>query len=185
MRVRIGEQWIAGHPEFQPASWSPAEDINFVGLHEVIPQTGAGFVARSFFDGGNRGVVVRFTTTRLFGGEMEAAAFMYSLFSAEPPHALTGDVFFREDTRLEYTEHKLFEAVVSVTGVTPVGALSLRVHYQVSGGLFGFYRGGGFCLLLNDDNTWLLNDDGSPLLLDQCEVIEAPVEPPYGYYWTP
>jgi len=185
MRVRIGDSWIAGNPEFLPGAWSTAEDISFVGLHEVTPQTGAGFVARSFFDGGNRGVVVRFSVTRLFADPTQAAAFWFSLFSAAPPHPLTGDVFFRVDGPSGYHEQRLIEAVVSVTGVTPIGSVSVRVNYQVSGGLFGFYRAGGFCLLLNDDGTWLLNDDGTPLLLDDCGDEEAPVDPPYGYLWTP
>jgi hypothetical protein len=184
MRVRIEDDWIAGHPEYDPAAWTPAQDITFTGLHEVTPQTGAGWVSRAFYDGGNRGVVVRFNVTRLFANVRDLGAHIKDLFSSSPPHPLTGVVYLRWDDDVGVLEDRLLDAVVSVQSVVPVGALTLRITYEIKGGLINHYAASEFCLLLTDEGFPLVQDDGDYIHLE-CAEIDPPYEPPYGYYWTP
>ncbi len=181
MRIRIenvaGSTWLAGHPDYGPRTWTPAQNEGYTGISEVTPQTGAGWQARKFFDGENQGLIFQFAVTREFTAPRLCRAWIHSHFSGTPPHPRTGDIYFIEEDDEGTTSDVLIDGVLLPLSARLIGANSAQMNYEVRGGLFGVAELSDFYYLLNDDGTPLLNDDATILLNDQDGTGDPPEEP--------
>jgi hypothetical protein len=170
MRIRIENDavstWVAGHPDYAERTWTPAQNIGYTGISEVTPQTGAGWQARKFFDGGNEALIFTFSVTREFTSPRLCTEWIHSHFSGTKPHPRTGDIYLILEDDTGTREDVLLSAVLVTLSARYIGANSAQVNYEIRGGLFGVAELADFGYLLNDDGTPLLNDDGTVLLLD-------------------
>jgi hypothetical protein len=142
MRIRVGDDWIAGHPDYDPAVWSSADEVMFLPSRGGGWQAGAGFVRVQYEDTGNPAFGLRFTVFRTFPNQQAVADWITRLHGRTPPHAWAGVVTLRLDDAVEgAVEMDCGECVISLAGpvrsLGETGRLTQVIPYFIQAGVMG------------------------------------------------
>lgn len=142
MRIKIDDVWIAGHPDYEPGEWTPAQNVIWLPTRSGAWQSGAGWERVGYEDAGCPAFSLRFGVTRAFANARLAADWITSLHSRTPPHPWVGAAVIRFDTEEGGTvEIQAGECVLELA--TPVmslggtGRLTQTVGYVLNGGVLG------------------------------------------------
>ncbi len=142
MRIKIDDLWIAGHPDYEPGEWTPAQNVIWLPTRSGAWQSGAGWERVGYEDAGNPALTLRFDVSRSFDSQREAADWITSLHSRTPPHPWNGEVWVRYDREDGGTvEINMGECVVQMTSppqsLGGTGRLTQTVGYSIHGGVLG------------------------------------------------
>lgn len=167
MIARIGSLWVIGEPtgylERQQSS-ADAEQRTLLRQQQTI--AGTGWAKIQTEDRGNQSVTVEANTTRTFATALDRFAWVNSLSDLNPanhPHPWQADVFLREHHGAAWAEWKMPDAIISIAGLSMVGAVAVSLRYRFTAGGLTPHASGTYEFLLDLDGAPLLDLTGDPL----------------------
>ena len=98
MRIKINNDWIAGHPDYDPAVWSSAEDAVWAPQRAGDWQAAATFERVHYEDTGGASFTLSFSVARAFETQRLAADFITRMMSRAGAHPWSGEAEIRFDT---------------------------------------------------------------------------------------
>lgn len=142
MRIKIDNVWVAGHPDYEPGIWTPAQGPLWLPTRGGDWQSGAGFERVQFEDVGNPAFSLKFDVQRTFSTQRLAADWITAMHSRTPPHPWHGEAvirFDREDGGTVDIEAGacVLQLVGPITSLGGTGRLTLQAGYVLHGGVLG------------------------------------------------
>lgn len=139
MRIRLDSTWIAGHPDYHPAVWSPCQELSWLPTRTGSWESGAGWERAGFEDGGNQAVSLQFSVARAFKARRSVADLLTKLHGRSGLHPWSGAGLIRYDREDGGSvDINLGDCVLQMNGPARVlGALTVVIPYLLHCGVIG------------------------------------------------